>query len=248
MHNETNTGGKRASAYWRFAVALSYLRTALKTMRGHDTHLCNICGYEGPFGPGPRGRRPDAKCPRCKSGERHRLLKLWLDRSPERFRNAEVLHFAPEKGMAALLKKMVKSYRTADIEPARADMTLNIESLALPDACFDCVVCSHVLEHVDDRKALVEIRRVLRPGGFAIIMVPIVEGWATTYENPDATTPAERGRHFGQHDHVRYYGADLRDRIHAAGFNLAEFTAEGADVPRYGLLPGEKVFLATRPA
>jgi hypothetical protein len=68
-----------------------------------------------------------------------------------------------------------------------------------------------------------------------------------TYENPAAKTAAERERHFGQHDHVRYYGADLRERIRAVGFGLKEFTAEGADVPRYGLLPGEKVFIATRP-
>lgn len=247
MPRSDQSHAQRSAAYWRIAVALSYLRSTLKSLRGRETHLCSVCGYEGPFGPGPCGRRPDVKCPRCRSGERHRLLKLWLDQSPDVLSDADVLHFAPEKSMTALLKNISKSYRTADIEPGRADLTLNIESLALPDATFDCVVCSHVLEHVDDQKALSEIWRVLRPGRFAIIMVPIVEGWAATYENPDATTAAERERHFGQHDHVRYYGADLRERIRAAGFGLEEFTADGPDVPRYGLLPGAKVFIATRP-
>lgn len=234
--------------YWRTAVGVSYLQSALKTWRRHESHLCNICGYEGPFGPAPRGRRPDAKCPRCKSGERHRLLKLWLDRHGARLRDADVLHFAPEKSMAALLKRAARSYRTADIEPGRADLALDIEALALPDASVDGIVCSHVLEHVDDRKALGEIRRVLRPKGLAIVMVPMVEGWRQTYESREIDSPAARERHYGQHDHVRYYGADLRDRIRAAGFALEEFTAEGPDVPRYGLMPGEKIFFATRPA
>jgi len=83
---------------------------------------------------------------------------------------------------------------------------------------------------VDDKKALAEIYRVLKPGGVALIMLPVIEGWAGTYENPKVTTPEERKRHYGQADHVRYYGADVRGRIRAAGFQLEEFTAEGEDV------------------
>jgi ubiquinone/menaquinone biosynthesis C-methylase UbiE len=104
-----------------------------------------------------------------------------------------------------------------------------------------------VLEHVDDKKALAEVYRVLRPGGVALIMLPVVEGWATTYENKAVTAPEDRMRHYGQSDHVRYYGADVRDRIRAAGFELSEFTAEGEDVLTYGLQRGEKVFVATKP-
>jgi len=60
-------------------------------------------------------------------------------------------------------------------------------------------------------------------------------------------TPEDRMRHYGQFDHVRYYGADVRDRIRAAGFRLAEFTAEGEDVLTFGLQRGETVFIATKP-
>jgi len=104
-----------------------------------------------------------------------------------------------------------------------------------------------VLEHVDDAKALSEIYRVLKPGGVALIMLPVIEGWSTTYENPRVTTPEERKRHYGQSDHVRYYGADIRERIKRAGFALDEFTAEGEDVLTYALQRGEKVFIATKP-
>jgi hypothetical protein len=78
-------------------------------------------------------------------------------------------------------------------------------------------------------------------------MLPVIEGWSRTYENAAAVTPADRMRHYGQSDHVRYYGADVRDRIRSAGFRLDEFTAEGEDVLTYGLARGEKVFIATKP-
>ena len=67
---------------------------------------------------------------------------------------------------------------------------------------------------------MLEIYRVLKPGGVVLIMLPVIEGWSTTYENNAVVTPEERARHYGQADHVRYYGADVRDRIRAAGFKL----------------------------
>lgn len=237
-----------ASWYWRTAVILSYIGARFRKLPRRYPRQCNICGYEGPFGPAGKGTRNDAKCPRCHSAERYRLFKLWLDREPEAMRGKDVLHFAPESSLAALIKPLAQIYRSGDIQPGRADMVLNIEALELSEASFDAVVCSHVLEHVDDRKALAELFRVLRPGGLAIIMVPIVEGWAHTYENAGVTSPEARTLHFGQFDHVRYYGADLRERICNVGFSLREFTAEAPDVLRHGLIRGEKVFIATRPA
>ncbi|HLY07494.1 MAG TPA: class I SAM-dependent methyltransferase [Rhizomicrobium sp.] len=209
---------------------------------------CNLCGYHGYFNMAGKGTRPDAKCPRCNSVERHRLFKLWFDRNRIIFEGRDVLHFAPERSIARLIRPLARSYLSADITPGRADRVLNLEALEVDDQSFDCVVCLHVLEHVDDARALREIHRVLRPGGSSIIMVPVVEGWAQTYEDATVTTARERALHFGQADHLRIYGADVRTRIRNAGFDLTEFTAWGPDVLRYGLLSGEKVFLAAQRA
>jgi hypothetical protein len=77
-------------------------------------------------------------------------------------------------------------------------------------------------------------------------MVPLIEGWLNTYENGRWTAPRERELYYGQHDHVRYYGADFRARVEAAGFSLEEFTAGPVDSISHRLLRGEKVFIARK--
>lgn len=180
-------------------------------------HRCPVCrtplrafvdGYEG---------RPQARCPRCDSLERHRHLWLFLERHTPLVadRSLAVLHFAPERGIGARLARGRPGYVSADLEPG-AMLQLDLQALDLPDASFDWIFCSHVLEHVpDDRAAMRELFRVLRPGGTAVIQVPTYS--ATTDEDP-SLGPDERVARFGQHDHVRIYGADVFDRLSDAGF------------------------------
>src|SRR5678816_3501707 len=80
---------------------------------------CSVCGYTGRFQAAGRPRRIDARCPRCGSAERYRLLALWLDRHGAALRTARILHFAPEKGLAQLLKARVGSYQSADVAPGK---------------------------------------------------------------------------------------------------------------------------------
>jgi SAM-dependent methyltransferase len=222
-----------------------YVAATLAKFRGVEPRECPLCGYSGYFRAAGSPPQWDARCPRCGSWPRQRLLGLYLRDHPE-VGTGNVVHFAPEPGVRDLLKSRAATYRTADFFQPGCDLQLNLEAIDLPDASVDLFVCSHLLEHVDDRKALAELYRCTAPHGIVLIMVPIVETWASTYENPKVDGERERERHFGQFDHVRYYGADLRDRIRSAGFSLSEFTAETNDVLRYGLLRGETVFIATR--
>lgn len=235
---------------------LNYLRFAwhmgrnLPRFFGTERKHCPCCGAHARFLAFGSPPRFDVICPRCGSFERHRQLQLWIDRNPERIDGARVLHFAPEGPVEAALRPRAAQYTGADFAAGKADVQLDIEAIALPDASMDLVVCLHVLEHVRDRAALAEIHRVLAPGGTALFMFPIVEAWAETLEEDALPAPirstAERIRYFGQHDHVRYYGRDVRDRIRAAGFDLAEDVAQEPEVARHGLNRGETLFVATR--
>lgn len=159
-----------------------------------------------------------------------------------------LLHFAPEPVFRSALRERTENYLTADLDGVGVDRRLDIERIELKSARIDTVICNHVFEHVDDAKALQEIHRILKPGGFLYCMVPIAEGWSETYENEAVRDAAGRVLHFGQNDHVRFYGRDFRDRLRGAGFALEEFTASGEEVVKYGLIPGETVFVCRKPA
>lgn len=226
----------------------THVRRAILAHNARPSVECPCCGFSGRFESFGAHVRINANCPRCESKERHRLFALAINDGFVSFTDKDVVHFAPEPIVMDLVSAQRPASRiTADIEDGRADRVLNIEALDLADASLDRIIIFHVLEHVNDAKALAEMYRVLRPGGQAVIMVPIIEGWAASYENPSITTEQQRHEHFGQWDHIRYYGADLRDRIAACGFSLSEYTADGLASVRYGLLRGEKVFLATKP-
>lgn len=238
---------------------LSYLNTSrayLKTSRivirtfgaayGTYPRSCPICSYRGHFMAFGFPVRLDSLCPSCDSLERHRLFKLWFDIHAEEMSKKRVLHFAPEGSISGFIHPKAGTYTTADINPQAADIVLDLHSLDLPNQSYDVVICFHVLEHVDDKRALTELFRITAAGGIVILMFPIIEGWDRTYENPSVQSPAERLLHFGQEDHVRYFGRDVRTRIRAAGFSLEEFTAEEPLVHRYGLFRGEKVFVARK--
>ena len=157
-----------------------------------------------------------------------------------------MLHFAPEGCVADLLRKFASKYVSADLFKNDVNLKLNIEDIDLENASFDYIFCSHVLEHVDDKKALVELSRVLTQRGVLIAVVPMIDGCTTTYENEAITAERDREAHFGQYDHIRYYGADFSKRLSQAGFLFEEHTAFGAEAVKYGLLMGEKLFVCRK--
>lgn len=224
------------------------IRSQLYRIKPIAKRKCPICNYYGYFKDAGRPPRVDARCPNCMSLERHRLFWLWYIENARSTIEEPVLHFAPEKTLESILREEFESgggYQTADLF-ASADLKLNIEAIDLPDQTVRTVICNHVLEHVDDKKALAEINRILSEGGRLIVSVPIVEGWDKTYENPNIATPALRELHFGQADHVRLYGSDFRNRLSEASFTFEEVTAEGQAVIEYGLFPGEKFFVCRK--
>lgn len=195
--------------------------------------------------------RPEARCPACGALERHRLIALFFREWSDLFSggNRSMLHFSPEAVFEQQFRHIPElDYLTADLSDPRVMVRMDISAIPYPDHHFDIIYCSHVLEHVpDDRQAMRELRRVLKPSGWAVLQVPVTV--ETTVEDPTVTDPQERLRLFGQEDHVRRYGIDYPQRLEAAGFRVlaipAERIAGEARVARLGLDGDEKIFFCT---
>jgi len=202
------------------AVAGLRRRGRMLRERG-DAVECPACGHRFRRFK-PDWNRANAICWRCGAHERHRAVALlWRERPGLLAGAASLLHFAPEWCFRYAPRPPGQRYVTADLDPAKGQLRLDIRALDLPDAAFDAIICSHVLEHVDDhRAALAELRRVVAPDGWVLLMVPQDLGRAETYEDPAITDPAGRRAAFLQHDHVRLYGRDFAARVGAAGFSV----------------------------
>lgn len=211
---------------------------------GKTPRECPICGYVGMFS--PVKHKPEIWCPGCDSRPRHRLLKLWMDREMKLSPGARVVHFAAEPWVRAEMEARGAHYQTADLNDL-FELQLDITAMDLPDSSVDMLMANHVLEHVDDEAAFAEIYRVLAPGGQAVITVPMIEGFDESYEDPSLTTPEARALHYGDADHLRWYGRDIRSRFAAPGFTVSEFTALEPEAARHALHRGEKVFIGLKP-
>jgi SAM-dependent methyltransferase len=184
-------------------------------------------GYVYPLGAIETFNVAAYSCPSCDASDRERLYALYLDRvlaASDPARRYRLLEFAPSYGLSRKLNRHpLVDYRSADFYRNNVDDRVDVSDMrGYPDASFDVVLCSHVLEHVpDDRRAMRELHRILRPDGFAIVMVPLVHGVDETSEDPALDTPALRWKYFGSDDHLRQYGKrDFADRLTAAGFAL----------------------------
>jgi SAM-dependent methyltransferase len=218
------------------------------------TVACPLCGEQfDEWMPSP-GNGISLMCWSCGSYPRHRALWRWLvtesrliDHTPS------LLHFAPERSLRRKFEALrVLRYETADIRRLRANLQIDIMDIALPDGSFDAILCSHVLEHVpDDARAMRECHRVLRPGGWMVVMVPIDYDRLETHEDPTVVDPRDREREFWQDDHVRLYALDIVDRLVAAGFDVERirYTARlnAFERERFGLSRGDDIFLCRKP-
>ncbi|MEP2025019.1 MAG: methyltransferase domain-containing protein [Reichenbachiella sp.] len=188
---------------------------------------CPVCeSHFSKFVPYGRVARANALCPNCLALERHRLMWLYLKQKTNFFQpDQEVLHIAPE---ICFIKRFEKihgdQYITADLESPLAKVKMDIHEMPFDDNRFDVAFCNHVMEHVaDDIQSMKEIHRVLKPGGWAIIQIPIFHPVPeVTFEDDSVTDPKEREKLFGQDDHVRLYGKDYPDRLRQAGFTVVE--------------------------
>lgn len=203
------------------------------------------------------GYRSNALCPVCGSFDRERLLYLYLLFETDIFKKqTKLLHIAPENSLSTILKKRNNiDYSTADLDSRNRNVMIqmDITDIKFPDSTFDAVICNHVLEHIiDDRKAMCELFRILKPGGWSILQVPLSLSLEKTYEDYSISTPSDREHAFGQYDHVRIYGKDYYKRLEEEGFKVNQFNwwqnsgYFGGPGNRFGLIKNESIIFVTK--
>jgi len=225
--------------------------------------FCPVCESKfREFEPFGLMKRDNARCPGCGSLERHRLLWKYLNDKTTFFNKdikIRLLHFAPEKCFydRFSVNKNI-DYVPCDIYPqayayqgVKEIIKVDITHLPFEQNNFDVILCIHVLEHIpDDWKALSELYRVMKEKGWGIFQAPLDDKRKVTYEDFTITKPKDREKAFGQHNHVRKYGQDYKDRLKNAGFTVTaddyikSFSNE--ELFRYGLQPDEIIYFCRK--
>ena len=198
----------------------------------------------------------DYSCPRCSAADRDRLYALYLRRVFSQIDSTKkytFIDFAPAPALSNMIKSYsFLNYRSADLLMNGVDDRVDITDMPLyKDNSIDMFLCSHVLEHVeDDRKAMAELYRILKLGGWGILMVPIVLTLSDVYEDASIESASERWKYFGQGDHLRIYGKQgFLSRLENAGFTVRQFGVDyfGSDVfEKHGINPRSCLYVVQK--
>ncbi|MEP7250989.1 MAG: methyltransferase domain-containing protein [Ginsengibacter sp.] len=224
--------------------------------RGNRVY-CACCGSTfSAFAPFGNIERKNAWCPKCESLERHRLLSMYFKNKTNIYNTpVKVLHIAPEIAFFEHFKsKKNIEYHPADIYAhlyPKGTKYFDILNNDTPDETYDVIICNHVFQYIEeDRKAMKELCRLMKAGGWGIMQVPYDKSRTVTYEDDSITDPLGRERAFGLKEHVRFYGLDYGDRLREAGFNVTveDYTSEFTDEDnfKYGFWKGDPIFLVRK--
>ena len=198
----------------RFAPRLLLCRAQNLAIAGVEriahvrTHYCPCCGWSGLYFRSfavMEYIRNNVMCPGCGSFERHRALALFypkffsaLVRRPQR-----VLHFAPEPALRSSIEPLCDSYERSALDGGDVEHHLDLTNLALPASSCDAILLNHVLDCMaDDRAAIGEMYRVLRPSG-VVVAVASYEPGSFTREFPPASNT--NYRIYGSEDLAQHF-------------------------------------------
>jgi SAM-dependent methyltransferase len=209
---------------------------------------CCYCNWTGlkflPAGDRQAGNR---LCPGCGSLERYRALYLYLKEHSN-------ISFAPTTVLDVATKPCFRTFCQSlpNVRYVSSDLMIfsDLTQMGMASESFDIITCMHVMEHIpNDLGAFGEIARLLKPNGFAIVVVPLKS--EKTLEDPDARTE-DYERLYGQYDHVRYYGMDIVERMETVGLNVEVIdvfkTHSDQVLRRHGLYGDDRYFFRLSPS
>lgn len=193
-------------------------------------------------------------CPYCGTSDKYRWLWYVLEHYTDISTRKEgsVLHFAPESVIRDCIKRNTRLvYTSGDIQPGRADLVIDMTNIQFEDGSFDYVIAGMVLEHIpDEKKALSELMRVLKPDGKVVLTIPVAYNLEKTLEDPSVNTDTLRNEIYGQENHVRLYGKDFKARFEKVGLTVKEYVAremlDEKEVRRFGFLKNMPVLICEK--
>jgi SAM-dependent methyltransferase len=192
-----------------FGLTLTLIRPLVVRI-GQANKYCPCCGWRGSrFMPflATGYISFNTLCPVCASSPRHRAHRLFYERYLHfSKRQGTLLYFAPERNLVYFKENKNLIVKTSDYPTGDTDYNIDIMNIPFKDDEWDYIVCHRVIEHLrDDRFGLGEFFRILKPGGFAIISVPIDGARERTieYGKPNAL----------ENEHYYSYGTDFASRI-----------------------------------
>ncbi len=197
------------------------------------------------------GYRKNCKCPYCGTIDRERWLYYVLENHTDiSVIEGKVLHFAPEGTAETYIRKNARiDYYSGDIVQGKAMHVIDITDIPYRDNMFDYVISNHILEHItDEKKAISEIKRVLKKKGKWVFSFPICPD-IETYEDENVDSPEKRLRAYGQDDHVRLYGNDFVSRFERFGFKLNVYSPQDElddeHIDKFGFIKEDTIIVAT---
>jgi Methyltransferase domain len=207
----------------------AYTQWKKRRLEAGGNLFCPVCqSAVRSFLPHGNPLRAHVKCPVCDSKACHRLCWAYFKQNTQLFQSGGVfLHVAPEAELGRWLRRQCRlrgmQYKSGDIRDRRRP--LNIEATGAPDASVDVLFACHVLNMVrEDRKTLAEIARILKPGGLAVIPVPLLPLGVRMKEVGPGGTDCDRLATFNDPLMYRAYDAETyRARVQAAGLEMREY-------------------------
>ena len=148
--------------------------------------------------------------------------RRWLEAQTRDVRDADVLEIGSGREVDGAYPYSFSSLfdescrvTMSDVVPEHGHRVLDVSAMGI-DEEFDVVLCASVLEHVPEAPAAArEIHRALRPGGVALVTVPLMY--------PLHDEPGDFWR-FTEHG-LRHLFRDFEDlRIERIGARVAPFT------------------------
>lgn len=236
---------------WQFKIEPLIRKMVYYLIYKGGNLTCLICSAKSKkFIPISFYNSDDKICPNCGALSRSRALGEYVRKN---FKNQseKILDFSPHRSLNDFFSSIFENYISSDFENQfYAQKNYDITKINESDQSFDLIICFHILEHIiEHKKAIKELKRVLKNDGHLLIQVPLKKG--KTYQDNSIISKQGRLKAFGQEDHVRIYGEDSLPLI----LNKSGFSAKPIDIVKeynseekktYGFSENEVIYVCRK--